>query len=315
MNRVLKAAVKAAAAVCAASLAVGTAAAVFNEAELRKKARPNARKVKPSKDVQAEEDAAKTGQAADAQEAAPDRLPASDRPKGFYEKHVKRPLDCTLATGALIALSPILAGTAFLVRSKLGSPVIFSQPRPGRIDPDTGQERIFRLYKFRSMTDERGEDGELLPDSARLTPFGKFLRASSLDELPELVNIIRGDMAVIGPRPQLVRDMVFMSKEQRQRHTVRPGLSGLAQVNGRNGISWDDKLAWDLRYLGQISFLTDTKLVLRTFIKTGAQEGITDGVSATAADFGDALLAEGRVTKEEYDRKQEEAREILEHSF
>jgi len=233
---------------------------------------------------------------------------------GTYERYVKRPLDASLATGALLCFSPILAVTAALVKRKLGSPVIFTQVRPGRINPETGKEKFFKLYKFRSMTDEKDENGKFFPDEVRLTDFGKKLRSTSLDELPELINIIKGDMAVIGPRPQLVRDMVFMSEEQRQRHTVRPGLSGLAQVMGRNAIVWEEKLNWDLRYLKDISFLNDTKLVMKTIIKTGKAKDITDGENVTALDFGDALLKENKISWERYKTGQAEARGLLEEA-
>lgn len=240
------------------------------------------------------------------------QLKVEPREIGFYEQYIKRPLDCTLATGAAIAFSPILAVTAIMVRVKLGSPVIFTQLRPGKIDPRTAKETIFKLYKFRSMTSETDENGELLPDDVRLTSFGKKLREKSLDELPELLNIIKGDMAVIGPRPQLVRDMVFMNNTQRQRHTVRPGLSGLAQVNGRNSITWKEKLNWDLNYLTQISFRNDLELIHKTFKKTaGKVEGVTDGINATALDFGDVLLIENEITVTQYKNKQEEAELIL----
>lgn len=228
--------------------------------------------------------------------------------QGTYEQFVKRPLDAFLATGALLVFSPVLAVTALLVKIKLGSPVLFTQERPGK------DEKIFKLYKFRTMTDERDEKGELLPDEVRLTSFGKLLRSTSLDELPELLNIIRGDMAIVGPRPQLVRDMVFMTSEQRKRHSVRPGLSGLAQVNGRNDISWEDKFDWDLKYIENIKFSMDAKLILQTFHKTSAQEGITDGENATALDFGDALLKEQKITQEQYDTGQMEAMRLLEES-
>lgn len=231
---------------------------------------------------------------------------------GIYERYLKRPLDAVLSTGALIVFSPILAITALLVRLKLGSPVLFTQPRPGWIDPNTGKEKIFKLYKFRTMTDERDEDGDLLSDDIRLTKFGAALRNTSLDELPELFNIIKGDMAVIGPRPQLVRDMVFMTMEQRKRHTVRPGLSGLAQVNGRNGISWEEKLNWDIKYIDNgITFTSDAKIILSTFYSASQQEGITDGFRETALDFGDALLEEGKISIEQYDQNQAEANKIL----
>lgn len=202
----------------------------------------------------------------------------------------------------------VLAIVAILVRAKLGSPVLFKQPRPGK------DEKIFNLYKFRTMTDERDAEGNLLPDDVRLTKFGKALRATSLDELPEVFNIIKGEMAIIGPRPQLVRDMVFMTPEQRHRHDVRPGLSGLAQVNGRNAIAWDDKLAYDLKYIEQVTFLGDVAIFFKTIAKAFVkQEGITEDGMATAADYGDYLLAEGRVTCEEYARKQAYAKGLLNH--
>ena len=186
--------------------------------------------------------------------------------------------------------------------------MLFKQPRPGK------DEKIFNLYKFRTMTDERDAEGNLLPDDVRLTKFGKALRATSLDELPEVFNIIKGEMAIIGPRPQLVRDMVFMTPEQRRRHDVRPGLSGLAQVNGRNAIAWDDKLAFDLKYIEQVTFPGDIAIFFKTIAKAFVkQEGITENGMATAADYGDYLLAEGRVTREEYARKQAYAKGLLNH--
>lgn len=226
-------------------------------------------------------------------------------PQGFYERYVKRPLDCTLATGALIVLSPVLAVTALVVRTKLGSPVVFTQDRPGK------EEKLFKLYKFRTMTDARDENGELLPDKVRLTRVGRAIRESSCDELLELVNIIKGDMAVVGPRPQLVRDMVFMTPKQRRRHSVRPGLTGLAQINGRNEITWEEKLEWDLRYLDKITFVNDAKIVLRTIAKIRHKEGITDGENATALDFGDELLKDGKVDQAIYNNCQIEAKKLL----
>lgn len=230
---------------------------------------------------------------------------------GIYGRYVKRLLDILCAAAAMLVFCWLYAVIALLVRVKLGRPVIFRQERPGRIDPKTGRERIFRLYKFRSMTDERGADGELLPDGERLTPFGRFLRATSLDELPEAWNILRGDMSVVGPRPQLVRDMVFMTPEQRMRHTVRPGLSGLAQVNGRNDISWQTRLDWDLRYIESITFSGDCAIVLKTVRQTLCPPN--DIVSRTdiTPDYGDELLMTGRVTRREYDEKQAEARALL----
>ncbi len=236
------------------------------------------------------------------------------RKMGFYEKYVKRAIDITCATGAIAVFSPLYLGVALLVRTKLGSPVLFTQDRPGLVGAD-GKETVFKMYKFRSMTDERDENGELLPDDVRLTKFGKWLRNTSLDELPEAFNILNGTMSVIGPRPQLVRDMVFMTDEQRMRHTAKPGLSGLAQVNGRNAISWEDKIDWDLKYIEKVSLKEDLKIIFETvkkaFIK---QEGITQDDMATAEDYGDYLLRMKKIDKENYDEKQVEARNILKNS-
>lgn len=237
--------------------------------------------------------------------------PITPREMGFYEKYIKRAIDVTCATGAIVVFSPIYLGVAALVRAKLGSPVLFTQDRPGLIGPD-GKETVFKMYKFRSMTDERDENGDLLPDEVRLTKFGKWLRNTSLDELPEAFNILNGTMSVIGPRPQLVKDMVFMSKEQRMRHTAKPGLSGLAQVNGRNAISWEDKMNWDLKYIEKVTFKDDLKIILDTvkkaFIK---QEGITQDDMATAEDLGDYLLRIQVVDTKDYEQKQKEAKNIL----
>lgn len=237
--------------------------------------------------------------------------PITPREMGFYEKYVKRAIDVTCATGAIVVFSPIYLGVAALVRTKLGSPVLFTQDRPGLVGPD-GKETVFKMYKFRSMTDERDENGDLLPDEVRLTKFGKWLRNTSLDELPEAFNILNGTMSVIGPRPQLVRDMVFMTKEQRMRHTAKPGLSGLAQVNGRNAISWEDKMNWDLKYIKKVTFKEDLKIILDTvkkaFIK---QEGITQDDMATAEDLGDYLLRTEKVDSKDYEIKQKEAKDIL----
>lgn len=237
--------------------------------------------------------------------------PIEKRKMGFYEKYGKRILDIACATAAIVVFSPLYFGVAALVKLKLGSPVLFTQDRPGLIGKD-GKETVFKMYKFRTMTDERDENGELLPDDVRLTKFGKWLRNTSLDELPEAFNILNGTMSVIGPRPQLVRDMTFMTKEQRARHTAKPGLSGLAQVNGRNGISWEEKLDWDRKYIQNVSFAGDVKIIVDTvkkaFIK---QEGITQDDMATAEDFGDYLLRMGKVDVDTYRENQAKAGEIL----
>lgn len=234
------------------------------------------------------------------------------REMGFYEKYIKRAIDIFCSGLAMIVFCWLYAIIALLVRIKLGSPVLFTQYRPGLIDPKTGKEHIFKMYKFRTMTDKKDIEGNLLPDEVRLTKFGAWLRATSLDELPEAFCILNGTMTLIGPRPQLVRDMVFMAEEQRMRHTAKPGLSGLAQVSGRNAISWDRKLQYDLEYIEHVSFWGDLKILLKTvekaFIK---QEGITEEGSVTAADYGDYLLQTKQITKEEYDRKQNEAKELL----
>lgn len=224
---------------------------------------------------------------------------------GVYARYIKRILDVLLSGCALVALSPVLLTVAVLVRTRLGSPVIFCQPRPGK------DEKIFKMYKFRSMTDARDENGELLPDEVRLTRFGRTLRSTSLDELPELWNIFKGDMSIVGPRPQLVRDMVFMTPEQRLRHTVMPGLTGLAQVSGRNAISWEDKLATDLRYIRRITFLGDVKIVLLTVKKVFCREDISADGMDTAEDLGDYLLRTAQVSQEAYQKLQAESKELL----
>lgn len=233
------------------------------------------------------------------------------RKMGFYEKYIKRAMDVVCATAAIVCFSPLYIGVAVLVKLKLGSPVLFTQDRPGLIGKD-GKETVFKMYKFRTMTDERDENGDLLPDEVRLTKFGKWLRSTSLDELPEAFNILNGTMSVIGPRPQLVRDMVFMTPEQRMRHTAKPGLSGLAQVNGRNAISWEDKIKWDLKYIEKVSLVEDIKIIFKTVEKAFVkQEGITEEDMATAEDLGDYLLRNKKVDKEKYDQKQKQAKMIL----
>lgn len=228
----------------------------------------------------------------------------------FYKQFFKRFYDIICALLALVVFSWLYLIIAILVKIKLGSPVLFTQIRPGKKGKD-GKEKLFKLYKFRSMTDERDENGNLLSDDKRLTKFGAFLRSTSLDEIPEAINILKGDMSVIGPRPQLVRDMVFMSEEQRHRHDVRPGLSGLAQVRGRNAISWEGKLSTDLEYVQNISLFGDIKIIFQTVIKALKREGITEEGMATADDFGDELLKTGQVTIAEYNQNQLLAKQIL----
>ena len=223
---------------------------------------------------------------------------------GFYEKYVKRALDIVLSSVALIVLSPLLLIIAIQVKKKLGSPIAFVQKRPGK------DGRIFDMYKFRTMTDERDENGNLLPDEERLTRFGQKLRSTSADELLELVNILKGDLSICGPRPQLVRDMVFMTPEQNRRHEVRQGLTGLAQVEGRNCISWEKKLELDVKYVDNISFLMDLKIILKTIKVVLTKEG-ADSVSEESMDFGDCLLREHKITKENYEKKQELAKKLL----
>ena len=192
----------------------------------------------------------------------------------MYSSYGKRLLDVLLSIIALLCFSPILLVTAILVRVKLGSPVFFKQERPGIIDPKTGKETIFPLYKFRSMTDERGADGNLLPDTVRLTNFGRILRSTSLDELPELLNILKGDMSVVGPRPLATVYLKYYTKREHRRHSVRPGLTGWAQVNGRNSLQWEQKFAYDLNYIDNLSFLLDLKIIFLTVKKVFIREGI-----------------------------------------
>lgn len=228
------------------------------------------------------------------------------KPYGPYERFLKRPLDFLCALLAIVVFCWLFAIVAILVRVKLGSPVLFKQDRPGK------DEKIFRLYKFRTMTDARDENGDLFPDDVRLTRFGRLLRSTSLDELPEVFNILKGDMSIVGPRPQLVRDMVFMSPRQRERHCVRPGLTGYAQANGRNNISWEQKFEYDLHYIeGGITLLGDIKILFQTVGKVLKRSDTVREGTVSDMDFGDWLLQNGEVTHEVYEKKQAEAIELL----
>ncbi len=207
--------------------------------------------------------------------------------KGIYVKYLKRPMDFVLSLIAIIGLSPVLIIVGVLVRFKLGSPVLFKQKRPGL------NEKIFTMYKFRTMTDEKDENGELLPDSVRLTKFGRMLRSTSLDELPELFNILKGDMSVVGPRPLLIQYLDLYNEHQKRRHEVRPGLSGHAQVNGRNAISWEDKFNLDVEYVDDVSFIDDWKIIFLTIKKVFVKEGISSDTSVTMEPFrGSAYYSE-----------------------
>ncbi|WP_267868081.1 sugar transferase [Rossellomorea vietnamensis] len=200
---------------------------------------------------------------------------------GIYRRFLKRPMDFILSLMAIILLTiiPVFPIVAILVRIKLGSPVLFIQKRPGL------NEKVFKMYKFRTMTDEKDHNGELLPDSVRLTKFGRFLRSTSLDELPELFNILKGDMSIVGPRPLLVQYLPLYNERQKRRHEVRPGLSGLAQVSGRNGIGWEDKFDLDVRYVDRVSFISDWNIIFSTIKKVFVREGINSETAATVEPF------------------------------
>lgn len=199
--------------------------------------------------------------------------------KGIYRRYIKRPMDLVLSLIAIIVLAPVLLILAILVRVKLGSPVLFKQKRPGLND------KIFTLYKFRTMTDERDENGELLSDSDRLTKFGKFLRSTSLDELPELFNILKGDMSIVGPRPLLIQYLPLYDEHQKRRHEVRPGLTGLAMAKGRNALTWEEKFAYDTYYANHVSFLLDVKIIFWTLAIVFKREGINEAGQATVSEF------------------------------
>lgn len=229
----------------------------------------------------------------------------------MYIAFIKRTLDIFLSAMALLILSPILLILSLVGVIAMGGNPFFVQPRPGKIGKN-GKERIFKLIKFRTMNNKCDKEGRLLPDEKRLTRYGKALRSTSLDELPELINILKGDMSIVGPRPLLVRDVIFMSETHRRRHTVRPGLTGLAQINGRNNISWEEKLDYDIEYINNhLSFMGDIKIVLKTVICVFKRSDVVRENTASDIDYGDWLHIEGMVTKEEYDIKQEKAKKML----
>lgn len=229
----------------------------------------------------------------------------------MYVSFVKRSLDLILSFIALCFLSPIILIFAVIGAVMMKGNPFFFQKRPGKKDID-GNEKIFKLIKFRTMSNDKDERGKLLPDELRLNKYGKILRNVSLDELPELFNILKGDMSIVGPRPMLVRDVIFMNKQQRRRHDVRPGLTGLAQVNGRNNISWEQKIEYDLDYIDEgITFIGDVKIILQTVGKVLKRSDTVREGTVSDMDFGDWLLQEGKVDKSEYDEKQEEARDML----
>ena len=204
---------------------------------------------------------------------------AEKKRKGIYERFIKRPLDMAISAVSIVCMSPCYLVVAILVKKKLGSPVIFKQERPGK------NEKVFTMYKFRTMNDARDITGELLPDSARLTDFGRMLRSTSLDELPELFNILKGDMSLVGPRPLLVSYLDRYSEFQRHRHDVRPGLTGYSQVNGRNAVSWEEKFEMDVWYVDHVSFMTDLRIAIKTFTTVMKRDGISSGTSETMEEF------------------------------
>lgn len=228
----------------------------------------------------------------------------------MYEKYIKRAIDFFLALCAIIVLSPFLGIFTVIGAFAMKGNPFFCQLRPGKKGKD-GKEKIFMLIKFRTMTCETDDNGQPLPDEQRLTGYGKFLRSTSIDELPELINILKGDMSVVGPRPQLVTDMFFMTDEQRRRHNIRPGLTGLAQISGRNAVSWENKLQLDLDYISDITFSRDLKIVFKTFIKVLKRDGITAEGMDTAEDLGDYLVNTNKIDKESYNRLNKQASDLL----
>ena len=223
----------------------------------------------------------------------------------IYENFLKRFIDFCLSFIGFIILFPLLLLLSIIGAIAMKGNPFFCQPRPGK------DEKVFKLIKFRTMSNAKDKNGNLLPDEVRLNSYGRFLRSTSLDELPSLINIVCGDLALVGPRPQLVRDMVFMTSIQRKRHSIRPGLTGLAQVKGRNNITWEQKFEYDLCYIEKISFFEDIRIIFKTFEKVLRRADIVREGTASDMDFGDWLLSKNEVTKEEYDKKQREAKEIL----
>ena len=229
----------------------------------------------------------------------------------MYRKHIKRVLDFGMALAALSILLPVLVLLSVIGLFAMKGNPFFFQSRPGKKDKN-GKERIFRLVKFRTMSNARDKEGNLLPDKVRLNSYGRFLRKTSLDELPELWNILIGQMSFVGPRPQLVRDMTFMTPEQRRRHDVRPGLTGLAQISGRNNVTWEQKFEYDLQYIdGGITFAKDMKIIFRTVGKVISSSDVVREGTDSDMDFGDWLMEQGRIDKKEYDEKQAQAKELL----
>ena len=230
----------------------------------------------------------------------------------MYAKFLKRAMDFFLSLLAIVVLSPLLLVLTAVGAIVMGGNPFFVQPRPGKKDKN-GKEKIFKLIKFRTMSNKRDERGEFLPDEERLGGYGKFLRSTSLDELPSLVNIMLGQISIVGPRPQLVRDIVFMTERQRRRHDVRPGLTGLAQVNGRNNITWEQKLEYDLQYIDKgITFTCDMKIIFQTVGKVLKRSDTVREGTVSDMDYGDWLMMEGKVDRALYDEKQMEARDMLE---
>ena len=229
----------------------------------------------------------------------------------MYAKFFKRMFDFLLSLIALLVLSPVLLILTLIGAIAMRGNPFFTQLRPGKINKKTGKEKIFKLIKFRTMSNAKDKEGNLLPDDKRLNKYGKFLRSTSLDELPELFNILIGDMSIVGPRPQLVRDMVFMTDEQRLRHTVTPGLTGLAQVSGRNNITWEQKFEYDLEYIKKITLWGDIKILFLTVAKVFKREDTVREGTVSDMDFGDWLLQNDLVEESEYNEKQIEAKEIL----